>query len=83
MKAIFISILFIILSFTIACQVPIQECPDEWIVNEMPCVNDEDISKCNYENEGYYILDGQRVEIKDFDTAWVGENCIVEPTIVQ
>jgi len=69
-------ILILCLLFTASCT--IQKCPDEWIVNEMPCVYNEDPSECQVSE--YFIINGERVDI---DKEWVKANCDIEPTIVQ
>ncbi|HLN19198.1 MAG TPA: hypothetical protein VK255_03450 [Patescibacteria group bacterium] len=50
-------------------------CPDELIDNQMPGDNSE-------KNRQYYILDGQRREIDEFDQEWVKNNCQVKKDIV-
>lgn len=51
-------------------------CPDEWIQNNMPTVGESN------EERQYYILNGERKEIAEFDTSWVGQNCNLEKQIV-
>jgi len=54
-----------------------QECPDEWIQDRMPTVGGYD------DKEGeYFIKDGKRMEISEFDLQWVNENCNIKPKIV-
>jgi hypothetical protein len=43
-------------------------CPDEMIVNKMPGTQPQ---------SSYYIVDGIRREISEFDSNWVTENCSV------
>jgi hypothetical protein len=50
-------------------QVGIKECPDEKIVNRMPGPGSSESS--------YYIVDGQRREISEYDSVWVSANCTV------
>lgn len=44
-------------------------CPDEMIVNKMPGVGSG--------NDSYYIKDGKRVEISEYNNIWVKANCEV------
>jgi hypothetical protein len=50
-------------------------CPEEWIQNRMPGPG------TNFEE--YYIVDGKRRELKEFDLEWVKKNCNIKPTVVQ
>jgi hypothetical protein len=50
-------------------------CPDEWIDNQQP-------GDMNEEGRQYYILDGTRREVKEFDTTWVQNNCHLERQVV-
>lgn len=52
-----------------------QTCPDEWIQNRMPGPG------TNFEE--YYVVNGERKEVKEFDTVWIKKNCNLKPTIVQ
>lgn len=78
-------LLFLIFSITLnnACICKrksklIKQCPEEWIINKMPTVN----SKNNLPNE-YFIIDGERKEIENYDLKWIRNNCkTLEPTIV-
>ena len=54
----------------------LQVCPDELVVNEMPSTNVE------VETNEYYLLDGTRREIEEFDAEYVTENCEVPEQIV-
>ncbi len=47
----------------------LQECPDEMIINRMPSIDDSDT------NNSYYIKDGKRHEISEYDAVWVNMNC--------
>jgi len=51
-------------------------CPDEWIIDRMPTVGDD-----NTPNE-YFIYQGRRYETFDFDREWVKANCGLEPQYV-
>lgn len=53
----------------------IKTCPEEWIQNRMPGPG------TNFEE--YYIIDGKRRELKEFDLEWVKKNCNIKPTVVQ
>lgn len=59
----------------------LKSCPTEKIVNEMPVVCIKAPCK-NVERESYYIYNGKRAEIKDFDAEYVRNNCTVRETIV-
>ncbi len=50
-------------------------CPEEWIQNRMPGPG------TNFEE--YYIVEGKRRELKEFDIEWVKKNCNIKPTVVQ
>jgi hypothetical protein len=47
----------------------LQVCPDEMINNQMPGPGGQKAS--------YYIVDGKRREISEFDANWVAQNCTV------
>jgi hypothetical protein len=47
----------------------LKECPDEMIINKMPSIDDS-----NTDNS-YYIKDGKRREISEYDAVWVNMNC--------
>jgi hypothetical protein len=49
--------------------VGLQYCPDEMINNQMPGPGGAKPS--------YYIVNGERKEISEFDSAWVAANCNV------
>lgn len=49
----------------------LRECPDEKIVNRMPAIEPGDAG-----NE-YYVVDGARREVGEYDAAWVEANCQV------
>lgn len=54
----------------------LQKCPDEWIENRMPST---DTSRVNQ----YFIVDGQRRELEEFDLEWIRNNCDIKaPQIV-
>ncbi|MDI9340682.1 MAG: hypothetical protein QM534_08920 [Sediminibacterium sp.] len=54
----------------------IQDCPDQVIINKMPGT---DVVKSS---DLYYIYKGKRAETKDFDTAWITNNCKSLDTII-
>jgi hypothetical protein len=43
-------------------------CPDEMIINRMPGTQPQ---------SSYYIVDGVRREISEYDTEWIADNCNV------
>ncbi len=49
-----------------------KECPDEKIINEMPVLSGTSSLPSNY-----YIKNGQRKEISDYNKLWVKLNCKV------
>lgn len=52
-------------------------CPEEWYINKMP-MNTQD----NRADE-YFIIEGERRELSEFDLDWVKKNCsIKKPTEV-
>ncbi len=55
----------------------LQKCPQAWIVNKMPAT-----SKSNLP-EQYFVLDGKRRDLSEFDLDWVKKNCDLKPQIVQ
>ncbi len=54
----------------------LQVCPDEWIQNKMPGIIPD------FSSEDYFILDGERRELTEFDLEWVQNNCNLEPQVV-
>lgn len=53
----------------------VRSCPDEWIENRMP-------GPISNEPKEYYIVDGERRELSDYDNAWVRANCDLEKQVV-
>jgi len=47
----------------------LKQCPDEWIDNQMPSIGPEKIER------QYFILNGERREIDEFDMEWIQKNC--------
>lgn len=56
-------------------------CPDEMIVDKMPSVIDD--RGVIPSPKAYYIKDGKRVEVTDYDAVWVTANCEVPVLEVQ
>lgn len=65
-----------ILANNISSSDKLRVCPESWINNQMPCVG----VRCT--NGSYYILNGKRHEITDFDQDWISRNCKLTPTTV-
>jgi hypothetical protein len=86
MKSLIFSFCFVFVLLLLGACMPIQQCPDEWIMNEEPCLYEDDengeITGCDDPTREYYILDGERQEIVEFDKEWVDDNCVLDPTIV-
>lgn len=51
-------------------------CPEEWIQNKMPGIEGQEAKE-------YFIIEGKRREIKEFDLEWIKKNCSVKPQVVQ
>jgi len=62
------------------CKPKLQVCPDEKIINEFPT---DRISEFFGPSRTYYILEGKRAEISDFDRDWVEDNCNVTVLVTQ
>ncbi|MEY3783778.1 MAG: hypothetical protein RLZZ230_100 [Candidatus Parcubacteria bacterium] len=50
-------------------------CPDELIRNSEPCAYDVSPDECNVPARDYYIYQGVRHELSEFNSAWVDVNC--------
>lgn len=50
----------------------IQACPDEWIEDRMPTIDDDGSPR------DYFIIDGERKETKNYDVEWIQNNCMAE-----
>lgn len=50
----------------------LKKCPDEWIANHMPNTEETHV------NDEYFILNGEREEIKNYDVKWIRSNCSIE-----
>lgn len=60
-------------------QVLIQKCPEAWFDNQMPQIIKEGaVAKITE----YLIMDGKRVELKEVDMKWVGENCQIKKQLL-
>lgn len=55
----------------------LHECPDAWIINNMPGPNH------SLNRKEYLIYKGERHELKEFDMEWVKKHCKIEPEYVQ
>lgn len=55
-------------------------CPEEWISNQMP--RSVEPGSQNEPPSEYYIVDGKRAELTEYDTAWVEQNCNIKKEIV-
>jgi len=62
---------------TPAASARLQVCPDEWIENAMPGPD----TKGGPAKE-YFILEGKRRELSEFDLEWVKKNCKVQKQTV-
>lgn len=49
-------------------------CPDDWFDNQMPPVQEG-------ENRQYFIIDGERRELSEFDVEWIKKNCKVNKPV--
>ncbi len=56
----------------------LQQCPDKWFDNRMPSV----ISKTPEIRE-YFIFEGGRRELDEFDLEWIQKNCNLKKQVVQ
>ena len=52
----------------------IKSCPDELIINKMPSTDNS--------STNYFIVNGERKEISDFDLSYVIENCDINKSAV-
>jgi|GEM_PF-951268 len=68
----------------------IKACPEQWIVNQMPKIEDsketeeneiKDSDTTEIENQ-YFIYKGIRRELSDFDVYWIKLNCKIQPQVV-
>lgn len=51
----------------------IRQCPDVWIQNDMPGIT----SSSQWPRQ-YFIIDGERKEIKDYNINWIKLHCSVK-----
>lgn len=54
----------------------LQQCPEEWIDNQMPST---DLKKSETQ---YFILNGERRDLYEFDVEWIQKNCSLKKQIV-
>jgi len=54
----------------------LQQCPDEWIDNQMPST---DLKKSETQ---YFIFNGKRRELYEFDVEWIQKNCGLKKQVV-
>lgn len=47
----------------------LRQCPDEWIDNQMPSTDP------NKSKTQYFLLNGERRELEEFDIEWIQKNC--------
>lgn len=55
-------------------------CPDVWIINKMPMVRGDDDGLTG--ESAYFIINGVRRNISEFDVDWIKLNCKVQPQYV-
>ena len=72
------SILTILYTFQSTKTNKLQVCPQAWIQNKMPRILED---KDNNPRE-YFVLEGKRRELSEFDLDWVKSNCKIQPTKV-
>ncbi len=53
-------------------------CPEQYIINHSPC-----LGNCNLITRNYFILNGIRREVSEFDENWISINCNFETLIVE
>lgn len=56
--------------------IKLQQCPDQWIDNQMPSTD-----KIKSETQ-YFIFNGERRELNEFDIEWVQKNCNPKKQVV-
>ncbi len=50
----------------------IKNCPDEWVEDRMPGAGND-----SAKNQ-YFIINGERKELRDYDLEWIRSNCSVQ-----
>ncbi|MBI2543359.1 MAG: hypothetical protein HYW24_04180 [Candidatus Aenigmarchaeota archaeon] len=60
----------------------LRTCPDKWVENRMPRTIDENSTTEDLTPDQYFIVDGKRRELSEFDVDWIKENCNITPDIV-
>lgn len=68
MKVLFYGCLFLAVATSCAAH-KIQDCPEAKIINRMPTIGESS------KPSEYYIYQGKRKELSDFDQNWVKKNC--------
>ncbi len=66
--------------FSVDGSVLLKQCPEEWIDNQMPGIRD--VNDSSQTNRQYFILNGERREMTEFDIDWVNKNCKLEKQTV-
>lgn len=52
-------------------------CPDQWYENKMPSIGEK------RDADQYFVINGERKELLDFDIEWIKNNCAVnKPTSI-
>lgn len=64
---------------TIATKLKI--CPDAWYKNEQPCVYQNSPDECNNPQREYFVINGQRRELQEFDVEWIKKNCTIKEPV--
>lgn len=54
----------------------LQQCPDKWIDNQMPSTDPKKLET------QYFILNGERRELYEFDAEWIQKNCSLKKQVV-
>jgi len=68
--------------FTIASStLLLKTCPSKKIINRMPSIDNGNDNEDDLPSD-YFIVEEQRMEIRDFDLNWISANCKVEEEIV-
>ncbi|MFA5997592.1 MAG: hypothetical protein WC791_03860 [Candidatus Paceibacterota bacterium] len=57
----------------------LQVCPEQWIDNKMPMIIEPGQPRPVTQ---YFIYQGERHELVEFDMNWVNANCSLEPSVV-
>ena len=57
-------------------------CPEEWFDDQMPRVINDKVPDIREGSSQYFIIGGERKEIKDYDLDWIRDNCTIKPQII-